>query len=75
MEQLHMDFQTIMGLQNYVFESILQRYSAILDERKKQEEKEAKEQGYDSTKYNPDSMMRQAQKGMPKLPEIKIPKI
>ena len=75
MEQLHMDYQTIMGLQYYIFENLLSRYSEILDERKKAEEEEAKKQGYDQTKYNPDSMMRQAQKGMPKLPEIKIPKM
>ena len=33
-----------------------------------------KEQGYDEKKYNPDNMMRQAQKSMPKMPDIKMPK-
>lgn len=68
MEQLHMSYDTIMNLQFYIFENILQHYSDILEERRKAEKEEMKEQGFDEKKYNPDSMMRQAQKSMPKMP-------
>ena len=75
MEQLHMSYDTIMGLQFYIFENILQHYADILEERKKSEKEEMKEQGFDDKKYTPESMMRQAQRNMPKMPEIKIPKL
>ena len=75
MEQLHMSYDTIMNLQFYIFENILNHYSAILEERKKAEKEEMKSQGYDEKNYSPDSMMRQAQRSMPKMPNIQIPKI
>ena len=75
MEQLHMSYDTIMNLQFYIFENILNHYSAILEERKKAEKEEMKSQGYDEKNYSPDSMMRQAQRNMPKMPNIQIPKI
>lgn len=75
MEQLHMSYDTIMNLQFYIFENILNHYSAILEERKKAEKEEMKSQGYDEKNYSPDSMMRQAQKNMPKMPTIQMPKI
>ena len=75
MEQLHMSYDTIMNLQFYIFENILNHYSAILEERKKAEKEEMKSQGYDEKNYSPDSMMRQAQRNMPKMPTIQIPKI
>ena len=75
MEQLHMSYDTIMNLQFYIFENILNHYSAILEERKKAEQEEMKSQGYDEKNYSPDSMMRQAQRNMPKIPNIQIPKI
>ena len=75
MEQLHMSYDTIMNLQFYIFENILNHYSAILEERKKAEKEEMKSQGYDEKNYSPDSMMRQAQKNMPKIPTIQMPKI
>ena len=75
MEQLHMSYDTIMHLQFYIFENILNHYSAILEERKKAEKEEMKSQGYDEKNYSPDSMMRQAQKNMPKMPTIQMPKI
>ena len=75
MEQLHMSYDTIMNLQFYIFENILNHYSAILEERKKAEKEEMKSQGYDEKNYSPDSMMRQAQKNMPKMPNIQIPKL
>ena len=75
MEQLHMSYDTIMNLQVYIFENILNHYSAILEERKKAEKEEMKSQGYDEKNYSPDSMMRQAQRNMPKMPNIQIPKL
>ena len=75
MEQLHMSYDTIMNLQFYIFENLLNHYSAILEERKKAEKEEMKSQGYDEKNYSPDSMMRQAQKNMPKMPAIQMPKI
>lgn len=70
-----MSYDTIMNLQFYIFENILNHYSAILEERKKAEKEEMKSQGYDEKNYSPDSMMRQAQKNMPKMPTIQMPKI
>ena len=70
-----MSYDTIMNLQFYIFENILNHYSAILEERKKAEKEEMKSQGYDEKNYSPDSMMRQAQKNMPKMPNIQIPKL
>ncbi len=75
MEQLHMSYDTIMNLQFYIFENILKHYSDILEERKKAEDEEARKQGYDEKKYNPDNMMHQAQKNMPKMPNIQMPKL
>lgn len=75
MEQLHMSYDTIMNLQFYIFENLLNHYSAILEERKKAEKEEMKSQGYDEKNYSPDSMMRQAQRNMPKMPTIQMPKI
>ena len=78
MEQLHMSYDTIMNLQFYIFENILNHYSDILEERKKEEKKaedeEAKKQGYDKDQ-TPESMMRRAQKSIPKIPTIPMPKI
>lgn len=70
-----MSYDTIMNLQFYIFENILNHYSAILEERKKAEKEEMKSQGYDEKNYSPDSMMRQAQRNMPKMPNIQIPKL
>ncbi len=69
-----MQYDTIMNLDFYIFENILSHYSDILEERKKAEEEEYKKQGYDEKKYNPESMMHQAQKSMPKMPTVAMPK-
>ena len=73
MEQLHMSYDTIMNLQVYIFENILSHYSDILEERKKEEEEESKKQGYDGHQ-SAENMMKQAQKNMPKMPSISVPK-
>lgn len=70
-----MSYDTIMGMQFYVFENILRHYSDILEERKKAEKDEMKDKGYDESRYNPDNMMRQMKNSMPKMPNLNIPKI
>lgn len=75
MEKLHMQWNVIMDLYFYDFQNILQRYSKILDDRKKDEDEEMKKQGYDESKYTPDNMMNKVQKSMPKIPNITIPKL
>ena len=45
-----------------------------MKDRKEQEEKEAKEQGYDKSKMNPNSLMKQAGNYMPKK-SSSIPKM
>jgi hypothetical protein len=74
MEKLHMQYDIIMNLDFYVFENILDHYTAILEERKKAEEEEQKKHEFDEKKYTPQNMMNQAQKNMPKMPTITMPK-
>ena len=74
MEQLHMSYDTIMNLDFYIFENILDHYTKILEDRKKQEDDEMKKQ---EDKYSPEATMRQQQRyapQMPKLPTITMPK-
>ena len=70
-----MQYDTIMNLDFYIFENILEHYMAILEERKKAEEEEEKKHGIDEKKYTPQNMMSQAQKSMPKIPSLTIPKL
>ena len=74
MEKLHMQYDTIMNLDFYVFENILDHYTAILEERRKAEEEEAKKYEDEEKKYDPRSMMSQSQKYMPKMPSFTMPK-
>jgi len=69
-----MQWDVIMSLNFYDFQNILDSYSRILEDRKKAEDDEAKKQGYDAKKYTPDNLMSQAQKSIPKVPQINIPK-
>ena len=68
-----MQYDTIMSLDFYVFQNILEHYANILEERRKAEEEEMKKHGYDEKKYTPDGMMKQAQKSMPKMPSFQMP--
>lgn len=70
-----MSYDTIMNLDFYIFENILEHYNNILEERKKAEDEEAKKQGYDEKNYRPETMMHQAQRNMPKMPNIQMPKL
>ena len=74
MEKLNMQWDIIMGLNFYDFQNILDSYTRILEERKQAEDEEMKKQGYDEKNMNPQNMMRQAQKNMPKPPVIQTPK-
>ena len=75
-----MQYDTIMGMLFYEFQNVLETYSQILEERREEEEKEYAENGIDTSKYNPDRMMKNAQGYMskmpniPKMPNIEIPK-
>ena len=71
-----MQYDTIMGMLFYEFQNVLETYSQILEERREEEEKEYEENGIDTTKYNPENMMRSAQNYMPKSPQMtSMPKI
>lgn len=73
-----MQYDTIMGMLFYEFQNVLETYSTILEERREEEEKEATENGFDPSNYNPDKMMRSAQSRMPNMPQmsnISIPKV
>lgn len=70
-----MQWDVIMNLYFYDFQNILQRYAKILEDRKKEDEDDMKKQGYDESRYSPDNMMRQAQKSIPKIPNVSIPKL
>ena len=69
-----MQYDTIMNLDFYIFENILDHYTAMLEERKKAEEEEQKKYEAEENKYNPKNMMHQAQKSMPKMPSFTMPK-
>ena len=75
MEKLFMDWNTIRSMWFYDFQNTLETFSNILKDRKEQEEKEAKEQGYDKSKMNPNSLMKQAGNYMPKKSSSSIPKM
>lgn len=77
-----MQYDTIMGMLFYEFQNVLETYSTILEDRREEEEKEAAENGFDPSNYNPDKMMRNAQNYMskssqmpniPQMPKIDIP--
>lgn len=70
-----MDYNTIMGLWFYDFQNIIETYNKIIEKRNEEEKQRAKDEGYDPGKYNPDSMMKQVSKSMPKMPSINIPKL
>ena len=70
MEKLHMQYDTIMGMLFYEFQNILETYSAILEERREEEEKEYDENGINPNKYSPDAMMKNAQGYMSKMPSM-----
>ena len=72
-----MQYDTIMGMLFYEFQNVLETYSNILEERREEEEKEAAENGIDTSDYSTDKMMRNAQNymsKMPNMPKIDIPK-
>lgn len=69
-----MQWTIIMSLPFYDFQNILEHYSQILEERKKEEDEEMKKNGYDEKDYSPEKMMSRAKKNMPKMPSFTMPK-
>lgn len=65
-----MQYDTIMGMLFYELQNILETYSNILEERREEEEKQNEEYENNYAKYNPDSMMRNAQGYMSKMPSM-----
>ena len=65
-----MQYDTIMGMLFYEFQNVLDTYSKILEERREEEEKEAADNGLNTSKYSPDKMMKNAQNYMPKMPNM-----
>lgn len=70
-----MQWDVIMSLNFYDFQNILDSYTRILEQRKEEEEAEMKKQGYDEKNMNPQNIMSQAKKNIPKMPTINTPKI
>ena len=65
-----MGYWDIMNLWFYDFENILLSYQSIIEKRNKEEEDRYKKQGMDKDSLNPNSLMKSAQKSMPKLPSF-----
>ena len=69
-----MGYWDIMNLWFYDFQNILKSYQAIIEKRNKEEEEEAKRQGYDKSKMSPDGMMKNVKgmmsNSMPKMPNM-----
>lgn len=70
-----MDYTTIMNLWYYDMQNIMDNYSRILEERNEAEEKKANEQGVDTSRMNPKSIMDSAKSLMPKMPKVNIPNL
>ena len=67
-----MDYNTIMNLWMYDFQNILLTFTRIIEQRNKEEENMAKQQGFDPFNFSPDNMMKSVGKAvqMPKLPNF-----
>ena len=69
-----MGYWDIMELWFYDFQNILKSYQAIIEKRNKDEEDEAKRQGFDKNKMSPDGMMKNVKgmmsNSMPKMPNM-----
>ncbi len=71
-----MQYDTIMGMLFYEFQNVLETYSVILEERRKEEEKEYSENEINYSNYNTERIMRNAQNYIPKYPQMtNMPKI
>lgn len=74
MEKLHIPWSDIMGMWYYQFESCLDAYAKILEERKKAEDDEKGNLPDMQKAYSPNNIMKQAKGMMPKIPNFSIPK-
>ena len=65
-----MGYWDIMGLWMYDFQNILTTYQAIIEKRNKEEEEQAKRQGFDKNKMSPEGMMKGMKGMMPSMPSM-----
>lgn len=65
-----MGYSDIMQLWFYDFQNILLTYKSIIEQRNKEEEDQAKKQGYDPSNFNPNNMMKNMKSSIPKMPNM-----
>lgn len=65
-----MGYWDIMNLWFYDFQNILTTYQEIIEKRNKEEEEQAKKQGYDMNKMSPEGMMKSAKGMIPTMPKM-----
>lgn len=65
-----MGYNDIMSLWFYDFQNILMSYKNIIEQRNKEEQDQAKKQGFDKNNLNPNNMMKSMQSSIPKMPSF-----
>ena len=65
-----MGYWDIMNLWFYDFQNILMTYQEIIEKRNKEEEQQAKNQGFDKNKMSPDGMMKGMKVMLPSMPKM-----
>ena len=65
-----MGYWDIMNLWFYDFQNILMTYQEIIEKRNKEEEQQAKNQGFDKNKMSPDGMMKGMKGMLPSMPKM-----
>jgi hypothetical protein len=70
MENLHMDYATIMNLWMYDFQNILERYGKMIEERKEDEKKQNEEFEKSYPIPSPDKYLKGYGSNFPKIPNM-----
>ena len=65
-----MGYWDIMNLWFYDFQNILMTYQEIIEKRNKEEEQQAKNQGFDKNKMSSDGMMKCMKGMLPSMPKM-----
>lgn len=65
-----MGYWDIMNLWFYDFQNILNTYQSIIEKRNKEEEDQAKKQGFDKNNMSPNGMMKSMKGMIPSMPKI-----
>lgn len=65
-----MGYWDIMNLWFYDFQNILNTYQSIIEKRNKEEEDQAKKQGFDKNSMSPNGMMKNMKGMMPSIPKM-----